>query len=218
MNLHPNASPEYQKLRGELYEAELALREQRERVAELRRSLPRDTVVEDSVFERIVDGQPSEVRLSELFEDPNKPLVIMHFMFGKAQTSPCPMCTLWADGYDGAIPHLSQRVNFVVLVAGNLVEFQDYARGRGWENLRIASAGSSTVKLELEFENEAGDQYPGVSVYERASDGSVRHFYSSRAYGPDGGRMMDLLSPVWNYFDLTPEGRGEFFPNNNYAD
>ncbi len=26
------------------------------------------------------------------------------------------------------------------------------------------------------------------------------------------GRGMDLLSPVWNYLDLTPDGHGDWFP------
>ena len=37
-----NESPGYQKLRDQLQEAEIALRDQRERVAELRPRLPRD--------------------------------------------------------------------------------------------------------------------------------------------------------------------------------
>ena len=39
----PNESPEYRKRRTELLEAEIALKNQRERVAELRRRLPTDT-------------------------------------------------------------------------------------------------------------------------------------------------------------------------------
>ena len=42
----PNESPEYLKLREELLEAEIALRDQRERVAELRRSLAPGTPLE----------------------------------------------------------------------------------------------------------------------------------------------------------------------------
>ena len=53
-------------------------------------------------------------------------------------------------------------------------------------------------------------------VFECGADGQLTHFYSVCAFGPDGGRMMDLLSPVWNYFDLTPDGRGEFFPSREY--
>ena len=217
MTEHPNDSPGYRKLRTELYEAEVALRDQRERVAELRRSLPRDTPADDVVLQELRHGQPAEVRLSELFDDPGKPLVLMHFMYGKAQEHPCPMCTLWADGYDGVVPHLRQRVNFAVLVAADVGAFDAYARGRGWRNLRLVSAGETGLKRELGFENGEGVQFPGVSVYERCEDGSLRHFYSARAFGPDGGRMMDLLSPFWSYLDLTPDGRGEFLPSNQYG-
>ena len=30
--------------------------------------------------------------------------------------------------------------------------------------------------------------------------------------GDEKGRGLDLLSPVWHFFDLTPEGRGDWFP------
>ena len=120
---HPNESPEYAKLRAELLEAEIALRDQGERVAALRRTLPLDTVVADETLEEIVDGERVPVKLSELFSDPAKPLVLMHFMYGASMAHPCPMCTMWADGYDGVVPHLEQRMNFAVLVAGDVGDF-----------------------------------------------------------------------------------------------
>lgn len=215
---HPAESPAYEKLRDELLEAEVALRDQRERVAELRRSLPRDTVVGDESFEEIRDGVRVPVKLSELFTDPNKPLLLMHFMYGGSQEHPCPMCTSWADGYDGVIPHIEQRANFALLVAGDVGAFADYARSRGWQNLRIVSAKDSALKRELGFETEEGAQLPGVSVYTREADGSLVHFYSQCAFlGEHGFRGMDLLSPVWHYFDLTPDGRGDFMPSKSYG-
>lgn len=214
---HPDESPAYAKVRDELLEAELSLRDQRERVAELRRSLPLDTTAPDETFEEIVDGVRTPVKLSELFRDPSKPLVIMHFMYGGAQTHPCPMCTMFADGYDGAIPHIEQTVNFAVLVAGDVGDFSHYVGTRGWKNLRIVSAKDSTVKRDLGFETPDGRQIPGVSVYHRNADGSLVHFYSQSAFVPDRGfRMMDLLSPVWNFLDLTPVGRGDFMPSKSY--
>ena len=54
---------------------------------------------------------------------------------------------------------------------------------------------------------------PGASVFERSSEGKLTHFYTVCAFGPDGGRVMDLLSPIWNFFDLTHDGRGEFDPS-----
>ena len=127
-----NESPEYRKLRAELLEAEVALQEQRERVAALRHTLPGDTTLEDQAFEEIQDGLRRPVQLSELFARPGDTLVLLHFMYGKKQPSPCPMCTLWADGYDGIVPHLRQRLSFAVLVAGDAGDFSAYARSRGW--------------------------------------------------------------------------------------
>jgi predicted dithiol-disulfide oxidoreductase (DUF899 family) len=178
--------------------------------------LPRDTEIEDALLEEIDDGERRSVRLSELFEDVSRPLILMHFMYGKAQTKPCPMCTLWADGYDGVVHHLRQNVSFAVLVAGDVGVFADYARTRGWKNLRLVSAADSTLKRELGFEKEDGSQLPGVSVFERKGNG-VTHFFSQSAdLGPDGYRGMDLLSPVWNYLDLLPEGRPDWFPSKRY--
>lgn len=216
----PNESPEYRRICAELLEAEIALKEQRERVAELRRTLPLSTEVADYVFrEAPEDGSVREVRLSELFDDPAKPLVLMHFMFGKKQTEPCPMCTMWADGYDGVVPHLRQRVNFGVVVAGDGTEFRAYARERGWRHLRLLSSADTSFKSDLVMESDDGAQLPGVSVFVRGEDGRVRHFYTGCAFMGEGHfRGMDLLSPVWNFLDVTPEGRGDFMPAREYPD
>ena len=219
-------TPEYRKIRTELLEAEIALKEQRERVAELRRSLPGDTPLEvDYVFEegpRDLSEGDTPVRersLAALFEDPTKPLVLMQFMFGGAQETPCPMCTMWADGYDGVVPHLEQRVNFAVVVAGDLAGIRAHARGRGWRNARLLSSQGTSFKRDFGFENEEGAQTPGVSVFTLADDGVPRHFYTGEALmTPEHFRGMDLLSPVWNFLDLTPEGRGDFFPRLSYGD
>jgi predicted dithiol-disulfide oxidoreductase (DUF899 family) len=214
---HPNESPEYRKLREELLAAEVALRDQRERVAELRRSLPRDTEVPDETFARIRDGREEPVKLSELFEEPSRPLVLMHFMFGKAQDRPCPMCTSWADGYDGVVPHLRQRVNFAVLAAADAGAFEAYGRERGWRHLPLVSAADSGLKRSLGFEDESGAQHPGVSVFLRRSDDTPIHTYSVSAWlGEAGFRGMDLLNPLWHFLDLTPEGRGDFMPSKTY--
>jgi predicted dithiol-disulfide oxidoreductase (DUF899 family) len=212
----PNESLEYRKVRDELLEAEIALKDQVGRVAALRRRLPADTVIEDCGFEELRDGQTVAVRLSELFDDPNKPLLLMHFMQGKKQQDPCPMCTLWADGYNALVPHLEQRVNFAVLVAGGLQPFIDYASGRGWNNLRIVSAADSDLKLRLGFEGPEGDQHPGVSVFRLEAD-QLTHFTSMSAMMDEGHfNGMDLLSPFWHFLDLTPEGREDFFPKASY--
>ena len=213
-------SPGYRKLRAELLEAEIALKEQRERVAELRRQLPTDTPVDDYAFQRIdlrAGGGVSPVSLSGLIGDGQRPLVLMHFMYGGAQTSFCPMCTMWADGYDGAVPHMEQRVAFGVVVAGDVEAFAAHGRERGWRNLRLLSSEGTSFKTDFGMENGEGGQMPGASVFVRGADGAPRHFYTGGAF-MDGGhfRGMDLLSPVWHFLDLTRQGRSDWMPALSY--
>lgn len=215
-------SEAYVSARAELEAAEVALMEQRERVAEMRRALPEGPIVEtDYVFQGVEVGEENgpvrALGLADLFDDPDKPLVLVHFMYGKKQEQPCPMCTTWADGYDGVLPHLRQRMNFAVVIAGDPVEFRAYARGRGWRNLRVLSAAESSFKRDLKTESEDGAQEPAVSVFVRDPAGQIRHAYTGGASYDNGKyRGMDLLCPVWNFFDLTPEGRGDFFPRRSY--
>src|SRR5713226_6352545 len=84
-----NESENYRRVRDELFDAETALRDQRERVAQLRRKLPADTNVKDYVFHEgpvdlNQDGPITEVRLSELFTNPAEALVVYQYMFGGA--------------------------------------------------------------------------------------------------------------------------------------
>ncbi len=138
-------------------------------------------------------------------------------MFGKAQSQPCPMCTAWADGYDGVLPHLRQRVNFAVFCAGDPAVLEAWGRERGWRNVRVVSAADSELKRRLGFETDEGTQLPGISVFARNDAGDVVHTYSQCAFlGEAGFRGMDLLSPIWHFLDLTPEGRGDFMPSRRY--
>lgn len=209
-------SEEYRRRREELRVAELELSDHIERVAALRRGLPQDTVVRDYQFVDTADGQP--VRLSELFSGPDRALVLYHFMYGKAQTEPCPMCTMWIDGYDAVAPHLARNADFVVLAAAEPAALQAHAQSRGWTNLRLLSAGDSSFKLDLGSEEPDGTQVERVSVFARGADGSIRHLYTKGAEMDDDRRErgIDLLTPVWHLLDLTPGGRGDWYPSLEY--
>jgi predicted dithiol-disulfide oxidoreductase (DUF899 family) len=41
-------------------------------------------------------------------------------MYGKKQTDPCPMCTLWIDGFNGVAQHIAQNVDFAIAAAAEL--------------------------------------------------------------------------------------------------
>jgi predicted dithiol-disulfide oxidoreductase (DUF899 family) len=219
-----NESENYRKIREELFDAELALREQRERVAELRRKLPLDTSVKDYVFHEgpadlDQDGPISEVRLSELFTNPDEALVVYQYMFGGAQTTPCTMCTLWVDGFNGIGHHLQQRLNFAIVAQAGINELRQWARSRDWRKLRLISCAGTDFKADFHFGDAAGAQWPGVSAFSRSPDGPVKHFYSGSAIMEDSTRHrgIDLLTPFWNILDLTPDGRKEWMPKLAYG-
>ncbi|RKT84192.1 Predicted dithiol-disulfide oxidoreductase, DUF899 family [Saccharopolyspora antimicrobica] len=215
---------EYVRAREELRQAEIELMRQREQVADQRRRLPLGPVVDDYVFEEgpadlnAGDEPVREVRLSELFTGPDRDLIIYHFMYGKEQTEPCPMCTMWIDGFSGIAHHVRQNVDFAIVAAAGLPELREHARNRGWTGLRLLSAAKSAFKRDLASEDEQGNQDSTVSVFTRDDNGAVHHVYSvhPRMSEEIDERGIDLLAPVWHILDLTPRGRGDWYPSLDY--
>jgi predicted dithiol-disulfide oxidoreductase (DUF899 family) len=224
-----NESPEYLAKREEIRLAEIELMRQRERVAELRRALPPGAILQDYEFLEGVDWLEASlddgdelvrtVRLSELFSAPNRSLVIYQFMYGKKQTKPCPMCTAWIDCVNGIAHHLAQNIDVAIVAAADPVTLRAHARNRGWNRLRLLSAGESTFKYDLGSEDREGNQDSTISVFTRDADGAVRHFYSGHPRLGDGvkERGIDELNPIWNFLDLTPQGRGTFYASLEYG-
>jgi len=125
---------------------------------------------------------------------------------------------MWIDGYNAASRHVTQNADFDVLAAADPAALQAHADARGWSNLRLLSAGDSTFKYDLGSENPDGEQIEWVSVFVRGPDGSIRHVFSKGAEMADDRRErgIDLLSPVWHLLDLTPNGRGNWYPTLHY--
>jgi len=219
-----NESEEYLSKREELRLAEIELRNQRERVAELRRKLPQGPAVPDYAFEEVAakldagDSPIRTVRLSKLFTGPNRSVVLYHFMYGKKQTKPCPMCTAWIDGVNGVAHHLAQNVDFAIVAAADLPALRSHARSRGWNRVRLLSAGSSTFKYDLGSEDKEGNQDSTISVFTRDNDGTIRHCYSGHPWlsSEIKERGIDELVPIWNMLDLTRQGRRDFYAKLEY--
>jgi predicted dithiol-disulfide oxidoreductase (DUF899 family) len=219
-----NESEEYLSKREELRLAEIELRNQRERVAELRRRLPQGPAVQDYAFEEVAanldsgDSPVRTVRLSQLFTGANRSVVIYQFMYGKKQTKPCPMCTAWIDGFNGIAHHLAPNVDFAIVAAADLPTLRSHARARGWGRLRLLSAGSSTFKYDLGSEDKEGNQDSAISVFFRDNDGTIHHSYTGHPWLATDvkERGIDELVPVWNILDLTRQGRGDFYTKLEY--
>jgi predicted dithiol-disulfide oxidoreductase (DUF899 family) len=206
----PGESTEYRAARDQLLDAELRLRREIESVAEHRRKLPLGgKVPDDYVFE---DATGKKVRLSELFADGKDTLVIYSFMFGPEMKAACPSCTSILDGMDGQSPHVTQQVNFAVVAKSPISRITDFAKQRGWRNLRLLSSAGNTYNHDYQGENAKGNQMPALNVFVR-SNGGIYHTYSTELLfvpadpGQDG-RHVDMIWPLWNLLDYTPGGRG----------
>ncbi|HXU29211.1 MAG TPA: DUF899 family protein [Thermoanaerobaculia bacterium] len=222
----PRESKEYRAARNELLAAELDLRQRTEEVAALRRKLPLGGLVpEDYEFEQFdpENDRVAAVRLSQLFAPAYDSLIVYSYMFGPAMEAPCPMCTSILDALDGTAPHVRQRAGFAVVAKSPVERLREFANGRGWRHLRLLSSANNTFNRDYHAETEEGDQNPLLHVFVRR-DGGIYHSYTTEALwapAPAGQdpRHVDSVWPLWNLFDLIPEGRGEnWFPQLRYEE
>jgi predicted dithiol-disulfide oxidoreductase (DUF899 family) len=227
----PGESAEYRAARDLLLEREIELRRAMEAVAAARRELPPGGVVpEDYVFQGAgEDGPPTEVRLSQLFAPGKDSLVIYSFMFPRdpgderpgpkaGQTAllplaqgPCPSCTALLDQLEGAAGHATQLINLAVVAKAPIERVLAFANERGWQRLRLLSSAANSYNRDYLAETPEGSQRPMLNVFHREGE-LIRHFWGSELfYAPtDPGqdpRHVGTIEPVWNLFDLTPEGR-----------
>lgn len=219
-NRFPGESQVYRQQRDELLEAEVALRQQTETVAALRRRLPPGGVVpEDYRFEQVVPGA-GLVRLSELFEEGRDSLVVYSFMYAPAAERPCPACTSIADIYNSYAPYIEERVNFAVVARAAPARLQSLARARGWARFRFLSSQNNSYNRDYHAEStsDSAEQYPILNVFRRR-EGVIHHFWASELLwldweGSPHPRHVDMIWPIWNLLDFTPQGRGEsWFPD-----
>ena len=233
----PNESAAYRKARNTLLDAEMELRRQLERVAAQRRTLPPGGVVEtDYVFEALgPNGNPVSKKMSHLFTDGKDSLVLYSFMYGPERDRPCPGCTHFLDSFDGVARHATQRVNLYIVAKSPLARLLAFARERGWQHLSFLSTAGNTydrdyygdslglsraLRIQQEFKDGEEWDMPMLNVFRREGD-TIRHCWGSELLWvpPEEGqeyRHNDLIDPLWNLFDTTPEGRGDFDPQLDY--
>ena len=237
----PGESREYRAARDRLLDQETELRRTMEAVAAARRELPPGGCVpHDYVFQGAgADGASLDVRLSELFAPGKDSLVIYNFMFPRdpdddspgpdsGETArlpladgPCPSCTALLDQLDGAAEHASQHLGLAVVAKAPLPRLVTFANERGWRGLRLLSSANNTYNRDYYGETAHGTQRPMLNVFHRDQDHGVHHFWGAELlYVPtDHGqepRHLGTLEPLWNLFDLIPEGRPDWHEQLTY--
>jgi predicted dithiol-disulfide oxidoreductase (DUF899 family) len=106
---------------------------------------------------------------------------------------------------------------------------------RGWDHLSLVSTAGNNY--DADYFGDTSKFSKGVRAQHRVpegenwdetifnvfkkSDGEIRHFWGSEmSFAPtvpnQHHRAGDLVDPLWGLLDMTPEGRGDFFPKVNY--
>lgn len=206
---------EHRAARLRLLAREKELTRRRDELAAERRRLPWVPVDSDYEF----DGPDGRVTLPDLFAGQSQ-LVVYHFMFGPGWEEGCPICSFWADSFDGMPVHLAHRDTSLVAVSrAPFAEIEAYRQRMGWSFPWYSSApGRFNVDFGVSFTPEqraAGAEYnfrhvdqprdelPGLSVFALDGGGQVFHTYSAYSRG------LDPINSGYQLLDLTPRGRDE---------
>ncbi len=139
----------------------------------------------------------------KLFGDKDD-LIVIHNM-GRG----CSYCTMWADGFNGLLPHLEDRAAFVVASPDSPEVQKEFATGRGWR-FRMASAHGTSFNKAAGFEVPEGPM-PGVSTFRRDREGRI--YRVSKAEIQPG----DDFCSAWHLFDLLEGGPGDWGPSYTYC-
>jgi predicted dithiol-disulfide oxidoreductase (DUF899 family) len=220
-------SEEHLAARVELLEAEKELTRRGDELARMRSALPWVRVEKEYVF----DTDEGEKTLAELF-DGRSQLLVYHFMFGPRWTEGCPVCSYWADNFNGGVVHLAHRdVTMLCASRAPVERLQAYKRRMGWSfpwvssgrnefnydfgvSVRELDAGASQPEMEradpgrsdlptYNFTKKAFQaEMPGLSAF-ALEDGVVYHTYSCY------GRGLDGFNGTYQLLDRVPRGRDE---------
>ena len=142
-----------------------------------------------------------ETDLLSLFGDHDTLLVIHNMGQG------CRYCTLWADGFNGLVPHLESALA-LVLVSKDSPELQrQFANSRGWRFRLASHGGGDYIREQTVLPGE--DNMPGAVVYER--EGNIIRRKNACVFGPG-----DLYCAMWSLLGLAGIGVADWTPQFNY--
>lgn len=142
-----------------------------------------------------------ETTLANLFAGRDRLLVIHNMGQG------CRYCTLWADGFNGFLPHLESAMSVVLVSKDPPAVQRAFANSRGWQ-FRLASHGGGDYIREQTVQ-EGSENMPGAVVYERRGEQILRR--NGAVFGPG-----DEFCSLWNLLGLAGLSESEWTPQFRY--
>ena len=128
---------EWLAARLELLQAEKALTQRSDEIAQQRQELPWVRIDKEYRF----DTDEGSATLPDLFRGRSQ-LLVYHFMFGPDYTAGCPSCSSVADGFAGSAVHLANHdVTLMAVSRAPLAKLAAYKRRMGWTFPWASSAG-----------------------------------------------------------------------------
>lgn len=140
------------------------------------------------------DREGKDVKLSEMFAGKDH-LILVHNM-GKG----CPYCTMWADGFKDTYKEIEKKASFVLVSPDKPEIHKKFAEEHGW-NYRTYSADGTEFIFDMGYDfikDGKHNYWPGVSVFEKAKDGSIKRV-AKDFFGPG-----DFYCNIWHFIDLLP--------------
>lgn len=133
-------------------------------------------------------------------------------MFGPDWDAPCPSCTCIVDGLNVNSRGVQETAAIAVVAAASAEQVKLWADRRGWQ-LNIVSAGDNSYLLDYAgFDANDANLVSVMNVFKKTSHG-IFHFWASELLSrllPSGHpRHVDMVWPLWNLLDMTPQGRGD---------
>jgi predicted dithiol-disulfide oxidoreductase (DUF899 family) len=213
----PGESEAYALAREVLLADEIEFRRHMTRVSEKRMALPPGPAVQRDY--RFKDENGAEVGLAELF-DSHDTLITYFWMYGPQRERPCPMCSNWLGGVNGNAADLKQRLSLKILGRSSIERQKAFAAERGWRDLEFVQTVGDAYANDLHLLSVDGGESPALVVY-RKDGNTVRVFYAAEMppEAADPGqdpRTSPDIAPLWNLLDLTPDGRGQWYPKLSY--